>query len=76
MKFDAQCNSFFPEKGYGFLIEIRNGKIIRYFFHVTNILSGQPRVGAKAKFDFIQTTKGLAAIYVEFEDAPQTREVR
>lgn len=61
-------NIYFPGKGYGFINEVRDGKIIRYFFHVSQIISGTPKIGAPVKFDFISTLKGLQAINVTIDD--------
>ena len=68
MQLEGTVNAYFASKGYGFINEVRNGKIIRYFLHVSQIISGVPQVGAKAKFDFVQTLKGLQAVNVTIED--------
>ncbi len=69
MKLNGKIVSFFYERNYGFIIEDRNGRAIRYFFHRTNLPDVEPRVGMNVQFDFIQAPKGLAAVDIEIENA-------
>jgi cold shock CspA family protein len=65
MKLSGKIVSFFNERNYGFIIEDRNGRAIRYFFHRTNLPDIEPKVGMKVLFDFVQAPKGLAAVDIE-----------
>jgi cold shock CspA family protein len=75
MQLEGVINAYFASKGYGFINEVRSGKIIRYFLHISQVVSGSPKVGALAKFDFVQTLKGLQAVNITIENSPQS-EVR
>jgi cold shock CspA family protein len=64
MTIEAVIDFYNQSRGYGFANEIRNGQIVRYFVHASQIISGTPKVGAKCHFDFIQTMKGLQAVNI------------
>ncbi len=58
---NGKIGMYFGERGYGFIVENRDGRAVRYFFHKSNLPDIEPRVGMVVQFDFVQTPKGLAA---------------
>jgi len=50
------------ERGFGFIHETQaDGRLVRYFFHVSWVASGEPRTGLKAQFIPEQNDKGFVA---------------
>jgi cold shock CspA family protein len=64
-KLTGFVNIFFPEKHFGFIHRSFEGKLYRYFFHISNLMSGTPQTGAVARFNFAEGPKGLYATDVE-----------
>lgn len=63
----AVVSQYFPEKGYGFLLEMVAGdKKITHFFHVTSC-SFTPEVGQQVRFNVGIGRKGPAAVDVELD---------
>jgi cold shock CspA family protein len=65
MKLQGIISTYFNDRGYGFISENRQMGTVRYFFHRTNLPGIEPTVGAEVLFDFVQTSKGLAAVNIE-----------
>jgi cold shock CspA family protein len=65
MKTTGQIDVWYRNRGFGFIHEHREGRIIKRFFHVSNIYSGTPVVGADVSFNPTESPKGLAALDVE-----------
>ena len=67
MRQEKRIDVWFQERGYGFLHAVVDGKIQRVFLHASNITSGKPTNGALARFEVVETQKGLMAANVEIE---------
>jgi cold shock CspA family protein len=64
-KLTGFVNIFFTEKHFGFIHRSFEGKLYRYFFHLSQVMSGTPQTGAVARFNSAEGTKGLYATDVE-----------
>ena len=65
-KLTGVINAFNAERGFGFISHTdENRHFVPYFFHVNNMKSGLPEVGARVQFVPTKTSKGYAAIEVE-----------
>ena len=60
-------NAWFDGRAFGFIHENQNSALQVYFFHISSLLSGIPRTGAKVKFNVGSNPKGPTAIDVEVE---------
>ena len=56
---------WFPEKGWGFIRELNNGIVNKYFVHHRNVISGSIRLNARVQFNYGIREKGMYAIEVE-----------
>jgi len=56
---------WFPEKGWGFIREVNNGIVNKYFVHHRNVISGPIRLNARVQFNYGIREKGMYAIEVE-----------
>jgi cold shock CspA family protein len=65
MKLQGTISTYFSDRNYGFISENRQIGTVRYFFHRTNLPGIEPTVGMDVQFDFVQTSKGLAAVNIE-----------
>jgi cold shock CspA family protein len=54
----GKVDVFFKEKGYGFLVSVETGRRVSYFFHVSQIVIGEPVPGAVAEFKVSEQPKG------------------
>jgi cold shock CspA family protein len=61
----GRISGWFPNRAFGFIHENQNGKLVKYFLHVSNILSGAPQDGAEVRFNVGQNAKGWVALDVE-----------
>jgi hypothetical protein len=43
--------AWFPLKAFGFIHSTEDGTLLRYFFHISGIVSGVPKIGNYATFD-------------------------
>jgi cold shock CspA family protein len=73
-KHTGRINGWFEGRGFGFIHENQDGRLVKLFLHVSNILSGAPRDGAEVLFNVGNNTKGLMALDVEIA-APRTQPV-
>jgi cold shock CspA family protein len=63
---NAVITSYFPERGYGFLLETTvDGKKNNLFFHVTTCQGFVPEIGNKVTFKIGSGRKGVAAVDIE-----------
>jgi cold shock CspA family protein len=69
-KVTGVVNKFFPERGYGFIHRNYEGRLHKFFFHVSNVMTGTPQDGASARFNFSANEKGKYATDVEIDDVP------
>lgn len=74
-KHTGHINGWFESRGFGFIHENQDGKLVKLFLHVSNILSGVPRNGAEVRFNVGSNCKGLMALDVEIAPAPRTQPV-
>ncbi len=65
MKVEGHIDVWFKEKGYGFIHEHKDGRIVKHFVHVSAIYSGRPVADARVRFNPVTTEKGSAAADVE-----------
>jgi cold shock CspA family protein len=70
MKLQGTISTYFSGRGYGFISENRQVGTVRYFFHRTNLPGIEPTVGTEVQFDFVQTSKGMAAVNIEVASRP------
>lgn len=56
---------WFPEKGWGFIREVNNGIVNKYFVHHRNVISGSIKLNARVQFNYGIREKGMYAIEVE-----------
>jgi cold shock CspA family protein len=68
-KLNGFVNIFFPEKHFGFIHRSYEGKLYKYFFHISEIMSGIPVTGAAAKFNSAHGEKGMYATDIEIDAA-------
>jgi cold shock CspA family protein len=73
----GRINGWFEGRGFGFIHQNQDGRLVKLFLHVSNILSGVPRDGAEVLFNVGNNTKGLMALDVEIMSvaAPRTQPV-
>jgi cold shock CspA family protein len=76
-KHTGRINGWFQDRGFGFIHQNQDGRLVKLFLHVSNILSGVPRDGAEVLFNIVNNTKGLMALDVEIISvaAPRTQPV-
>jgi cold shock CspA family protein len=73
MKIKGTINAFFSTRGFGFANVPTNGKLISYFIHINDVVSGVPQIGAEILFTPVVGKKGPAAKEVQvIADAPTT----
>lgn len=65
MKTKSIINVWFQDRNYGFILEEKEGVVLRHFLHRNNIISGEPRTGAEVLFRTVVTRKGFLAIQAE-----------
>jgi cold shock CspA family protein len=58
-------NVWFENRGFGFIHANMDGNLKSYFFHISQLLSGAPMTGARAKFNVGANSKGEIATDVE-----------
>jgi cold shock CspA family protein len=67
----GRISVWFELKNYGFIAENRDGKLVKWFLHVANVLEGVPVTGAKVLFNQGSNDRGLLALDVEvLTDSP------
>ncbi len=65
MKIVARINAYFPDRGYGFLHQNKDGVLVKHFLHLNNVVSGVPKTGLMARFDSVLGEKGSIAVNAE-----------
>ena len=65
MKTTGRISVYHANRGFGFIHEIKNGKLQTYFFHISAVVSGDPRSGLQVQFTPTANKKGLTAVDVE-----------
>jgi len=68
MKSTGRISVYHANRGFGFIHETKNGKLLTYFFHISSVVSGDPRGGLQARFTPNVNKKGLTAIDIEVKD--------
>ena len=48
---EGWIDAYFPQPAYGFIHSLEAGNLRRWFFHVSGIVSGVPKVGSSVTFD-------------------------
>ena len=64
----GRVSGWFVGRGFGFVHENQDGRLVKYFLHISNVLSGIPQDGASVKFNAGTNAKGLMALDVEVAD--------
>jgi cold shock CspA family protein len=64
-KTPGRISVWFELKNYGFIAENRDGKLVKWFLHIANVLEGTPVTGAKVLFNQGSNDRGLLALDVE-----------
>jgi cold shock CspA family protein len=60
-------------KGFGFIREIgKDGLVTQYFLHASQIIKGEPAIGAKVAFEVGEKTRGTASPALAAEFGPTT----
>lgn len=72
MKIEGTLVTWFETRGFGFVHENRDGKLVSYFLHISKVLGGNPRVGATVRFNPDQTLKGPIALDAEILSSDAT----
>jgi cold shock CspA family protein len=66
MKNKGRISVYHASRGFGFIHETRgDGKLLTYFFHISSVISGDPRGGLSVQFTPTANAKGLNAIDIE-----------
>jgi len=47
----GKVDTYFPSRGFGFLSSTESGKRQSHFFHVSQVITGEPVQDAEAEFD-------------------------
>ena len=53
----GKIDTFFQERGFGFLSSIEEGIRKIHFFHISDVLQGEPTPGAPVEFEIGPETK-------------------
>jgi cold shock CspA family protein len=69
MKNKGRISVYHANRGFGFIHETSNGKLLTYFFHISSVISGDPRGGLPVQFTPISNSKGLTAVDIEIGGA-------
>lgn len=72
MKTTAIINAWFPDRNYGFLHELKDGKVVKHFLHHSNIVSGTPRKDCVAHFDSVVGDRGSIALNVQIFESQES----
>lgn len=65
MRIEGQIVNWNESRAFGFIHTASGDRLDRYFFHVTNIRTGIPKVGARALFTQTTSAKGPIAVDIE-----------
>jgi cold shock CspA family protein len=66
MKNTGRISVYHANRGFGFIHETRtDGQLLTYFFHISSVVTGDPRGGLPVQFTPTTNTKGLTAVDVE-----------
>jgi hypothetical protein len=66
MKHDGRIAAYHNGRGFGWIHGTdQNGRLSRYYFHISWVLTGDPAAGLPVKFIAGQNEKGFVAIEVE-----------
>jgi cold shock CspA family protein len=57
--------TWFAAKGFGFALAEVPGGFVKYFIHVSNVVSGVPEQGRKVRFVPTMAGKGPLALHVQ-----------
>ncbi len=70
LKHEGCVTAYFPDRGFGFIASTAPGNTTTFFFHISRITSGTPRVGAAALFSILPVREGKnpSAVDVEIFD--------
>jgi cold shock CspA family protein len=68
-KVEGTINAWFAERGYGFILANPEGTYVKYFLHVSGVISGKPETGAKVRFLATECSKGPLALNAEILSA-------
>ena len=70
MKNIGRISVYHANRGFGFIHETRtDGQLLTYFFHISSVVTGDPRGGLPVQFIPTTNSKGLTAINVEVGSA-------
>jgi cold shock CspA family protein len=53
----GKVDTFFPTRGFGFLSSNEEGVRKIYFFHISDVIQGDPALGAPVEFEIGPETK-------------------
>ena len=69
-KHQGYITAYLPNRGFGFLASSDPDNTTRFFFHISRITSGIPKIGAEASFAILPVREGNcpSAIDVEIVD--------
>jgi cold shock CspA family protein len=63
LKIHGRIEYWNPQRGFGFISDSK--KDVSRFFHASNVVDGNPQVGAACFYDAGETKKGKVALNVE-----------
>jgi cold shock CspA family protein len=66
MKNRGRISVYHANRGFGFIHETgTDGQLLTYFFHISAVISGDPRGGLSVRFTPMTNQKGLTAVDIE-----------
>jgi len=66
MKSTGRISVYHQNRGFGFIHETEaDGKLVAYFFHISSVVTGDPRTGLPVQFTPTTNQKGLTAVDIE-----------
>ena len=66
----GRISVYHANRGFGFIHETDSeGRLLTYFFHISAVVSGDPRGGLPVQFTPTKNQKGLTAVDIEIGGA-------